>query len=57
VTELLIWVEKDADDLDRPVEIHELTIKPVDFFTANPALDVPSTRNLTSKLADLKCCD
>ncbi|QSZ37572.1 hypothetical protein DSL72_008670 [Monilinia vaccinii-corymbosi] len=33
-----------------PVEIHELKIKPADFFEANPSLDVPSSRNLSSKL-------
>ncbi|KAH8817084.1 copper amine oxidase-like protein [Xylogone sp. PMI_703] len=33
-----------------PVEILELYIKPVDFFTANPSIDVPSNRNLESKL-------
>lgn len=27
----------------------QLHILPVDFFTRNPALDVPSNRNLTSK--------
>lgn len=33
-----------------PVEIHELKIKPSDFFEANPSIDVPSSRNLSSKL-------
>ncbi|KAG4035140.1 hypothetical protein MFRU_002g04840 [Monilinia fructicola] len=33
-----------------PVEIHELKIKPADFFEANPSIDVPSSRNLSSKL-------
>ncbi|KAL2068426.1 hypothetical protein VTL71DRAFT_16524 [Oculimacula yallundae] len=39
-----------------PVEIHELHIKPADFFTANPSLDVPSNANLTSKLVQDSCC-
>lgn len=34
-----------------PVEIHELKIKPADFFEANPSIDVPSSRNMSSKLA------
>jgi primary-amine oxidase len=42
--------------LKRPVEIHELEIKPADFFSANPSIDVPSNKNLTSKLADEGCC-
>lgn len=33
-----------------PVEIHELKIKPADFFEANPSIDVPSSRNMSSKL-------
>ncbi|KAG9233595.1 copper amine oxidase-like protein [Amylocarpus encephaloides] len=37
-----------------PVEIFQLHFKPSDFFTENPALDVPSDRNLTSKLHDEK---
>jgi hypothetical protein len=32
------------------VEIHELKITPADFFTGNPSLDVPSNKNLSSKL-------
>lgn len=31
-----------------PVEKHELLIQPGDFFMANPALDVPSHRNMSS---------
>jgi primary-amine oxidase len=38
----------------RPVEIHQLHIKPADFFSQNPSLDVPSSKNLSSKLAS--CC-
>ncbi|KAF7549763.1 hypothetical protein G7Z17_g6163 [Cylindrodendrum hubeiense] len=37
-----------------PVETHQMHLRPVDFFTANPALDVPSTKNTTSVL--LSCC-
>ncbi|KAL7621010.1 hypothetical protein AAE478_008322 [Parahypoxylon ruwenzoriense] len=38
-----------------PVEIHQLHLRPADFFTSNPALDVPSTRNESSVL--VSCCD
>jgi primary-amine oxidase len=31
-----------------PMEKHELHIRPSDFFTANPALDVPSAKNASS---------
>lgn len=41
-------------NLDRPVEIHQLHLRPSDFFTSNPALDVPSKRNETSVL--VPCC-
>ncbi|KAH6681746.1 copper amine oxidase-like protein [Halenospora varia] len=33
-----------------PVDIFQLHFKPADFFTANPSIDVPSNRNLSSKL-------
>ncbi|KAI9743826.1 MAG: hypothetical protein M1818_002560 [Claussenomyces sp. TS43310] len=45
-----------------PVEIHQLHIKPGDFFTVNPAIDVPGRKNEASVLADGKgeghgeCC-
>ncbi|KAG8415846.1 hypothetical protein J3459_014006 [Metarhizium acridum] len=39
-----------------PVERHELHLRPVDFFDANPALDVPSHRNTASVLVDGECC-
>jgi primary-amine oxidase len=35
-----------------PVEIHQLHIKPVNFFTENPAIDVPSSKNSASKLTN-----
>ncbi|KAI1380038.1 copper amine oxidase 1 [Hypoxylon crocopeplum] len=38
-----------------PVEIHQFHLRPADFFTSNPALDIPSTRNETSVL--IPCCD
>lgn len=41
-------------DVNRPVEIHHLTIRPSDFFTSNPALDVPGTRNQAS--VTVPCC-
>ncbi|MCJ1363944.1 hypothetical protein MMC16_003053 [Acarospora aff. strigata] len=34
-----------------PVEKHEVHLRPADFFTRNPALDVPGQRNLSSQLA------
>lgn len=42
-----------------PMEKHELHFRPSDFFDKNPALDVPSNRNLASVLADGaqgECC-
>ena len=36
----------------RPVEIHQLHIKPTDFFEGNPAIDVPSSRNKASVLTN-----
>uniref|UniRef100_A0A8H7TRX9 Amine oxidase n=1 Tax=Bionectria ochroleuca TaxID=29856 RepID=A0A8H7TRX9_BIOOC len=33
-----------------PVEIHQMHLRPADFFTSNPALDVPSARNNMSVL-------
>ncbi|KAH8170126.1 copper amine oxidase, enzyme domain-containing protein [Sarocladium implicatum] len=38
-----------------PVEIYQVHLKPADFFTSNPALDVPSSRNKSSVL--VPCCD
>lgn len=35
----------------RPVEIHQVQLRPADFFSANPSIDVPSSKNLASKLA------
>ncbi|KFA53992.1 hypothetical protein S40293_01763 [Stachybotrys chartarum IBT 40293] len=37
-----------------PVEIYQIHLRPADFFTRNPALDVPSTRNKASVL--VPCC-
>ena len=39
----------------RPVEIHQLKLKPADFFTCNPALDMPTNRNNASVLVG--CCE
>ncbi|KAL7925794.1 copper amine oxidase [Trichoderma austrokoningii] len=39
-----------------PVEIFQIHIRPTDFFTANPALDVPGTRNNASVLLGGSCC-
>ncbi|EME42141.1 hypothetical protein DOTSEDRAFT_45705 [Dothistroma septosporum NZE10] len=33
-----------------PVEIHQINLRPADFFEANPSIDVPSARNSESKL-------
>ncbi|OTB17168.1 hypothetical protein K445DRAFT_316661 [Daldinia sp. EC12] len=38
-----------------PVEIHQFHLRPADFFTRNPALDIPSNRNESSVL--VPCCD
>lgn len=39
--------------------MHQVHIRPADFFTSNPALDVPSTKNETSVLVSgaSSCCD
>ncbi|RYP90898.1 hypothetical protein DL770_002975 [Monosporascus sp. CRB-9-2] len=37
-----------------PCEIHQFHIKPADFFTSNPALDVPGKKNDASVL--VSCC-
>jgi len=31
-----------------PVEIHQLHLRPADFFERNPALDVPGNKNVAS---------
>ncbi|SPO00202.1 related to peroxisomal amine oxidase (copper-containing) [Cephalotrichum gorgonifer] len=38
-----------------PVEIHQMRLRPADFFTSNPALDMPSGRNGASVLVG--CCE
>ncbi|KAI2632876.1 copper amine oxidase 1 [Xylaria nigripes] len=38
-----------------PVEIHQVHIRPSDFFTCNPALDMPSRKDEASVL--VSCCD
>ena len=43
-----------------PVEKHELHIRPADFFDRNPALDVPSNKNLASVQVNgegKECCN
>ncbi|KAI1323266.1 copper amine oxidase [Xylariaceae sp. FL0255] len=41
-----------------PVEIHQFHIRPADFFTSNPALDIPAQKNETSVcLSSSSCCD
>ena len=43
-----------------PVEIHQLELKPADFFERNPALDVPGSKNVSSvevgRDANGSCC-
>ena len=34
------------------MEIHQIHLRPADFFTGNPAIDVPGTKNHTSVLAN-----
>jgi primary-amine oxidase len=43
-----------TDTLGRPVEIHQTHIRPADFFTSNPALDMPTRKNESSVL--VSCC-
>jgi primary-amine oxidase len=45
--------------MDRPVEIHQVHLRPADFFTANPAIDVPGTKNTASVLVpgSKSCCE
>ena len=42
----------------RPVEIHQVHLRPADFFTVNPAIDVPGTKNESAILAsdEEACC-
>ncbi|KAK3724095.1 hypothetical protein LTR37_001217 [Vermiconidia calcicola] len=40
-----------------PVEIQQINILPADFFTCNPSIDVPSSKNQASQLADCESCD
>ena len=41
-----------------PVEIHQIHFKPVDFFEANPSIDVPTSRDQASKtVGNGVCCN
>ncbi|KAF8862645.1 copper amine oxidase [Acephala macrosclerotiorum] len=41
-----------------PVEIHQIHLRPADFFSANPAIDVPGSKNMASVLAPgSSCCE
>ena len=31
------------------MEIHQVSLRPTDFFTANPSIDVPSNKNMASR--------
>lgn len=43
--------------MNRPVEIHQVQLKPVDFFTANPSIDVPGSKNIASQeVGRGNCC-
>ncbi|KAF2263842.1 copper amine oxidase-like protein [Lojkania enalia] len=39
-----------------PVDIFHVNFRPADFFTANPAIDVPSGKNNSSVLVGKDCC-
>lgn len=43
-----------------PAEIHQIHLRPTDFFTANPSIDVPSNKNISSqevyKNEKTSCC-
>lgn len=41
-----------------PVEIHELKLRPGDFFTENPGIDLPTKKNESSVLTNGngECC-
>lgn len=39
------------------MEIIQVHITPSDFFTGNPALDVPSNADIGSKLTEGSCCN
>jgi primary-amine oxidase len=39
-----------------PCDIFQVHFKPADFFTANPAIDVPSRKNPSSVLVGKECC-
>lgn len=42
-----------------PVEIHQINLRPADFFEANPSIDVPSNKNVASQqvLPKDSCCE
>lgn len=39
-----------ANQIYRPVEIHQISLRPADFFSENPSIDVPSSKNNASVL-------
>jgi len=40
-----------------PVETHQIHLRPVDFFEANPSIDVPGTKDSASKeVMNERCC-
>ncbi|KAF2654258.1 copper amine oxidase-like protein [Lophiostoma macrostomum CBS 122681] len=39
-----------------PCDVFQVHFKPADFFSANPAIDVPSRKNLSSVLVGKECC-
>ncbi|BDD56101.1 hypothetical protein MAP00_001577 [Monascus purpureus] len=62
-TDLVVWTSFGITHIPRvedwpvmPVETFQLMIRPYDFFTENPSLDVPSNKNLSSTLAPANCC-
>ena len=39
-----------------PCEIHQVHLRPADFFTANPSIDVPPSSNKASVEVQKSCC-
>lgn len=46
------FITKDTNKIYRPVEIHQINLRPADFFSENPSIDVPSSKNQASVLTN-----
>jgi hypothetical protein len=59
ITDILAFTQHICLQKSRPVEIHQIQLRPADFFTTNPALDVPDMKNDASILApeSESCCE